>query len=118
LNFRNQKSPLGNTITTSVPYFDLIKKVKVHHGYSSGDRAKHSFLAYLLIVSRAGVAGLTTALVLARKGYKVMVVAKHMPGDLSIEYTSPWAVFHSNYLSHLIQGSKLVVHSSFVPHPL
>jgi D-amino-acid oxidase len=38
------------------------------------------------------VAGLTTALVLVRKGYKVTVVAKHMPGDLSIEYTSPWAV--------------------------
>jgi len=41
---------------------------------------------------RAGVVGLTTALVLARKGYKVTVVAKYMPGDLSIEYASPWAV--------------------------
>jgi glycine/D-amino acid oxidase-like deaminating enzyme len=41
---------------------------------------------------RAGVAGLTTALVLARKGYKVTVVARHVPGDLSTEYTSPWAV--------------------------
>ena len=38
------------------------------------------------------MAGLTTALVLARKGYKVTVVAQHLPGDLSIEYTSPWAV--------------------------
>jgi glycine/D-amino acid oxidase-like deaminating enzyme len=38
------------------------------------------------------VAGLTTALVLARKGYAVTVVAQHLPGDLSIEYTSPWAV--------------------------
>jgi D-amino-acid oxidase len=38
------------------------------------------------------VAGLTTALVLAQKGYKVTIVARHLPGDLSIEYTSPWAV--------------------------
>jgi hypothetical protein len=42
--------------------------------------------------SSAGVAGLTTALVLARKGYKITVVADYLPGDLSIEYTSPWAV--------------------------
>lgn len=41
---------------------------------------------------RAGVAGLTTALILARKGYKITVVAQHFPGDLSIDYTSPWAV--------------------------
>jgi 2-polyprenyl-6-methoxyphenol hydroxylase-like FAD-dependent oxidoreductase len=46
----------------------------------------------LVLIFSAGVAGLTTALVLARQGYKVMVVAQHMPGDLSIEYTSPWAV--------------------------
>lgn len=52
-------------------------------------------LALLMSCSKysAGVAGLTTALVLARKGYKVIVVAQHMPGDLSIQYTSPWAVF-------------------------
>jgi glycine/D-amino acid oxidase-like deaminating enzyme len=30
-------------------------------------------------------------LVLALKGYKVTVVARHVPGDLSTEYTSPWA---------------------------
>ena len=40
----------------------------------------------------AGVSGLTTALLLAkRKGTTVTIVAKHMPGDYDIEYTSPWA---------------------------
>lgn len=38
------------------------------------------------------MSGLTTALVLARKGYNVTMVAEHYPGDLSINYTSPWAV--------------------------
>ncbi|KAH7138541.1 hypothetical protein B0J11DRAFT_514692 [Dendryphion nanum] len=41
----------------------------------------------------AGVIGLTTALVL-RENYPastITIVAKHFPGDRSIEYTSPWA---------------------------
>ena len=38
------------------------------------------------------MSGLTTALLLAkRKGTTVTIVAKHMPGDYDIEYTSPWA---------------------------
>jgi glycine/D-amino acid oxidase-like deaminating enzyme len=38
------------------------------------------------------VAGLTTALILARKGkYNITVAAKHMPGDQDVEYASPWA---------------------------
>jgi len=46
---------------------------------------------------RAGVIGLTTALLLSRDPkYRVTVVAKHMPGDYDIEYTSPWA--GANYL--------------------
>ena len=41
---------------------------------------------------RAGVAGLTTALLLSRQQrYKIVVIAKHMPGDYDIEYASPWA---------------------------
>ena len=64
------------------------------------------------------MAGLTTSLVLAQKGYKVTVVAKHMPGDLSIEYTSPWAVSPLSG-GKLISGSKLVICGSFVgPHNL
>jgi len=40
----------------------------------------------------AGVSGLTTALLLARRReHTITVVAKHMPGDYDIEYTSPWA---------------------------
>jgi D-amino-acid oxidase len=40
----------------------------------------------------AGVVGLTTALTLLRQAtYDVTIVAKHMPGDYDIEYTSPWA---------------------------
>ena len=40
----------------------------------------------------AGVVGLTSALLLSRDpDNSVTVVAKHMPGDYHIEYTSPWA---------------------------
>ncbi|OQO00213.1 hypothetical protein B0A48_14000 [Cryoendolithus antarcticus] len=44
-----------------------------------------------IVVLGAGVSGLTTALLLARKGHKVTIIAKHMPGDYDIEYASPWA---------------------------
>lgn len=41
---------------------------------------------------RAGVAGLTTALLLSKNPrHKITVAAKHMPGDYDIEYASPWA---------------------------
>ncbi len=47
--------------------------------------------------SRAGVAGLTTALLLSRDSrYRVVVSAKHMPGDYDTEYASPWA--GANYM--------------------
>lgn len=43
-------------------------------------------------VNSAGVSGLTSALLLAKnKANVVTVIAKHMPGDYDIEYTSPWA---------------------------
>ncbi|KAL2019846.1 hypothetical protein VTK56DRAFT_9108 [Thermocarpiscus australiensis] len=45
-----------------------------------------------IVVLGAGVSGLTCALLLTKqKGNVVTVVAKHMPGDYDIEYTSPWA---------------------------
>jgi hypothetical protein len=48
----------------------------------------------------AGVIGLTTALTLAPcKRWKITVVAKHMPGDYDIEYTSAWA--GANYLPYV-----------------
>jgi hypothetical protein len=44
-------------------------------------------------MDRAGVAGLTTAFLLSKsRQYKIVVAAKHMPGDYDIEYASPWAV--------------------------
>lgn len=52
-------------------------------------------LQQLMVVS-AGVSGLTTALLLAKNGHKITLVAKHMPGDYDIEYASPWA--GANYL--------------------
>jgi hypothetical protein len=46
---------------------------------------------------RAGVAGLTSSLLLSRNpSYKITVAAKHMPGDYDIEYGSPWA--GANYM--------------------
>ena len=56
---------------------------------------------------------MTSALVLARKGYRVTVVAQHMPGDLSIDYTSPWAV-EIRLTQILMTGSKLAINSAFV----
>jgi glycine/D-amino acid oxidase-like deaminating enzyme len=45
-----------------------------------------------IIVIGAGVIGLTTALSLKQKGYQhVTIVAKYFPGNMSIEYTSPYA---------------------------
>ncbi|KAL5352138.1 D-amino acid oxidase [Pseudogymnoascus australis] len=45
-----------------------------------------------IVVVGAGVSGLTTALLLSKNpAYSVTIVAKHMPGDYDIEYTSPWA---------------------------
>ncbi|PBP28144.1 FAD dependent oxidoreductase [Diplocarpon rosae] len=49
-----------------------------------------------IVVVGAGVSGLTTALLLAKRGHNVTIIAKHMPGDYDIEYTSPWA--GANYL--------------------
>lgn len=47
------------------------------------------------------MSGLTTALELSKNStYKVTVVAKHMPGDYDIEYTSPWA--GANYMPLVI----------------
>jgi hypothetical protein len=61
----------------------------------------HSLLnrhrSYIVTVDRAGVAGLTSALLLSRNpSYKITVAAKHMPGDYDIEYASPWA--GANYM--------------------
>jgi len=45
-----------------------------------------------VVVIGAGVIGLTSATHLAEARYMVSIIAAHMPGDTSIEYTSPWYV--------------------------
>ncbi|KAF0558588.1 nucleotide-binding domain-containing protein [Gigaspora margarita] len=49
-----------------------------------------------IVVLGAGVSGLTTATLLLqqKKKFEVTVVAKHFPGDLTSEFTSPWAGAH------------------------
>lgn len=46
-----------------------------------------------IVIVGAGVIGLDVALLLAERGYgsHITIVAEHMPGDTSINYTSPWA---------------------------
>jgi D-amino-acid oxidase len=36
------------------------------------------------------VIGLQSALSLLEAGFKITMIAKHLPGDKSLEYTSPW----------------------------
>ncbi|KAL5428493.1 hypothetical protein PMIN05_011029 [Paraphaeosphaeria minitans] len=46
-----------------------------------------------IVIVGAGVIGLDVALLLAEQGYgpSITVIAEHLPGDTSINYTSPWA---------------------------
>ncbi|KAH7401172.1 hypothetical protein DE146DRAFT_736110 [Phaeosphaeria sp. MPI-PUGE-AT-0046c] len=46
-----------------------------------------------IVILGAGVIGLDVALLLAERGHgpQITVVAEHLPGDTSINYTSPWA---------------------------
>jgi hypothetical protein len=65
--------------------------------------------------SSAGVAGLTTALLLSRDPkYRIVVAAKHMPGDYDIEYASPWA--GANYMPYVpLAPYKSCMQSSLSP---
>ncbi|KAL3458162.1 POT family-domain-containing protein [Aspergillus heterothallicus] len=46
-----------------------------------------------IVILGAGIIGLNVALELSRRGYgrHVTVVAKDLPGDIHVDYTSPWA---------------------------
>lgn len=68
-----------------------------------------------IVILGAGVSGLTTAVSLLREGYKnVIVAAKHVPGDLSSEYTSPWAgasiLTVANHDDIRLQGNSLLLY--------
>jgi hypothetical protein len=62
-------------------------------GYVSTARMLHANKTDRCMCS-AGVIGLDVALLLAERGYgsHITVVAEHLPGDTSINYTSPWYV--------------------------
>ena len=56
--------------------------------------------------ARAGVAGLTTALVLARHAdYEITILAQYIPGDEAPHYTSPWA--GANFLPYGLSAFQL-----------
>jgi len=38
----------------------------------------------------SGVIGLTCALVLSEAGYRVSIIARELPGDVSNNWASPW----------------------------
>ncbi|BAE55934.1 unnamed protein product [Aspergillus oryzae RIB40] len=46
-----------------------------------------------IVVLGAGIIGLNVALELSKRGYgqHITIMAEHLPGDESIDYTSPWA---------------------------
>ena len=38
----------------------------------------------------AGIIGLTTASALVEAGYRVAVIARDLPGDMTTQWSSPW----------------------------
>jgi hypothetical protein len=77
----------------------VIGYVKWSHQLITALRERASCVSpwYLQLLIRAGVAGLTTAMLLSKNpAYRIIVAAKHMPGDYDIEYASPWA--GANYM--------------------
>ena len=58
------------------------------------------------IILGAGVIGLTTAIELSTRypTFHITILAKHLPGDRSVEYCSPWA--GANWLSVATDGGR------------
>ncbi|KIW00468.1 uncharacterized protein PV09_07992 [Verruconis gallopava] len=70
-----------------------------------------------IVVIGAGVAGLTTALLLSKNpNYSIVVAAKDMPGDYNIEYASPWA--GANYMPVSVRGTQLAEYDKNTWGPL
>ncbi|KAJ5890564.1 uncharacterized protein N7473_006792 [Penicillium subrubescens] len=46
-----------------------------------------------IVILGAGIIGLNVAMELSKQGYgrQTTVIAKHLPGDIHVDYTSPWA---------------------------
>jgi len=62
-----------------------------------------------IVVIGAGVTGLTTAAFLAEAGHEVTVVAAHVPGDSSIEYTSPWYAYNEDrVVGHVQEATRML----------
>lgn len=47
----------------------------------------------LILFCRAGIIGLYTAFILSQqdRGHDITIIAEYLPGDQSVDYTSPWA---------------------------
>lgn len=74
-SYRNEQQHRGYRVSCSYARFTIQRPVPLTTAWPS-----------------AGVSGLTSALLLSKsKANKVTIVAKHMPGDYDIEYTSPYA---------------------------
>ncbi|KAJ8117657.1 hypothetical protein OPT61_g1204 [Boeremia exigua] len=97
-----QRKALNNWICTPVlaPSFKNLAPAHIITAEFDLERDEGEFYGELLrkggnqvTVKRAGVIGLDVALLLAERGYgsHVTIVAEHLPGDTSINYTSPWA---------------------------
>ncbi|CAO3624450.1 unnamed protein product [Cunninghamella blakesleeana] len=71
-----------------------------------------------IVVLGCGVTGLSVALQLIEKGYKVTIVAKWLPGDRNIEYTSPFAGAHWRSYAlkddHLLQKFETITYKKFL----
>ncbi|KAI9300428.1 hypothetical protein BJ944DRAFT_273065 [Cunninghamella echinulata] len=71
-----------------------------------------------IIVIGCGIVGLTTAILLVEKGYKVTIAAKWLPGDRHIEYTSPFAGAHWRAMASnddfLLQSFETISYKKFL----
>ncbi|KAE8341144.1 hypothetical protein BDV24DRAFT_151341 [Aspergillus arachidicola] len=89
----------GRTSKQPVPVLDSVETTPGQREdeegrIESGKRMDPSKMAHNnIVVLGAGIIGLNVALELSKRGYgqHITVMAEHLPGDESIDYTSPWA---------------------------
>ncbi|KAE8140245.1 PTR2-domain-containing protein [Aspergillus pseudotamarii] len=89
----------GRTLKQPVPVLDSVETTP---GQREDEEAQVGSGKYMdqfkmthndIVVLGAGIIGLNVALELSKRGYgqHVTIMAEHLPGDESIDYTSPWA---------------------------